>query len=233
MKITIPAPTSPEHTAWFGVDVDPMEPGLGCVQIYHGEQAVTANAEGMYPIAAHESSLQRLVIGHTKVLVHVEPGSELRVGTHPCFGWQFTAPDLSVEGASQDTATCKPAEGACPPGTLPAPSRHASDPLCPDRGEDVTRCVRPSLLTLNPPSAWTRPVQLVDVGDPNGEATTVPYPLMPPMELLPRECGFPVVKTGAERVSLAIGIAQHWTLSVDPGGRLTGSMKQLSKENLR
>jgi hypothetical protein len=93
------------------------------------------------------------------------------------------------------------------------------------RGDKFTEVERrsPAKLSLKPPSAWTQPVTLVDIGDTLTAPSTIPYLLGPPAMITPQRCGFHLVDTQAERVMLAAGFDEVWTLSVDPAGKAHGT----------
>lgn len=92
-------------------------------------------------------------------------------------------------------------------------------PLQPQDGAAAT------LVSLSPPSAWTRPVTYTEVGSATRDEPSLPGPLDDPLELGPAPCGFTRVSTGAERVALAVGHEQIWTLRVDASGKLSGSAR--------
>ena len=231
LEIELPAPKPDGATATF--EVDPggdIEPNLGCQAILIGSERKLSQGNETFTIAAHETELQRIRVGHTTVLVHVLPGTNVKIGTHPCFSWQFLSPDLTVEGAVAPDAACpeptkeEDAESACPEGMVETRSRLASDPLCEDVEDPQYRCVKPTLVTLLPPSAWTKPVTYAEVGAVEDSYPSLPGPFEPPLEVVPASCGFLRVDTSAERVGLAVGVGQVWELRVDPGGKLSGSV---------
>lgn len=230
LEIVLPMPKDGAPTATFEVDSgEQIEPGLGCQSIrFDGSDAPAKLSKGdeTFTIAAHETELQRIKVGHTTVLIHIPPGTHVKIGSHPCFSWQFLSPDLSVEGATAPDAICisEEEDAKCPDGMLETSTRLAVDPLCEEPEAPQMRCVKPTLVSLLPPSAWTRPVTYAEVGAVDENEPTLPYPLDPPLEVIPASCGFLRVSTGAERVFLAVGFGQEWKLKVDPGGKLSGTV---------
>lgn len=95
------------------------------------------------------------------------------------------------------------------------------------RGDKFTQVERrsPAKLSLKPPGAWTQPVTLIDIGDTLTPPSAIPYLLGPPAMITPQRCGFHMVDTQAERVMLAAGFDEVWTLSVDPSGKARGTYK--------
>lgn len=232
LEIVLPTPKDGGPTATF--EVDPggqIEPSLGCQSIlFEGSEQEAKLSQGneTFTIAAHDTDLQRIKVGHTTVLVHIPPGTHVKIGSHPCFSWQFLSPDLSVEGAKAPDATCisEEEDATCPEGMTKTRTRLAVDPLCEDPEEPQMRCVKPTLVSLLPPSAWTKPVTYAEVGAVDKNEPSLPGPLEPPLEVLPASCGFLRVSTGAERVFLAVGFGQEWKLRVDPGGKLSGTVSK-------
>ena len=161
LEIVLPTPKDGGPTATF--EVDPggqIEPSLGCQSIlFEGSEQEAKLSQGneTFTIAAHDTELQRIKVGHTTVLVHIPPGTHVKIGSHPCFSWQFLSPDLSVEGAKAPDATCisEEEDATCPEGMTKTRTRLAVDPLCENPEEPQMRCVKPTLVSLLPPSAWT------------------------------------------------------------------------------
>lgn len=229
VRVTPSEPSGATATLRGSFAGEGMGAGAEYTCLMDGDEARSVHGEFRTQVRAHATELQRIVIDGTPILLHIPPGGDLRLRYHPCATWQLLADWLDNGEMDDERTTYGRRDEACPAGFIAGGEIHeANDPRCGSvEGEcDVRRCVRAAQITFE--GATGTSLAIVNDVDLDGEPlerlvanTTVawtPYGGFCPL--------FTKLATTRERVRIAPGVGERWTLRVNAGGLLTGSIQQ-------
>ncbi|HXU68348.1 MAG TPA: hypothetical protein VN947_03415 [Polyangia bacterium] len=220
LRVELPAPVTATATARFVVRRrgEGMGAAMGITTVSIGSERrrIEPGEEAELRIAADSRRLTRLTVGSTPLLVFVAPGAELWLVDDPCTSWRLDATWLDSNDVPPPDAYCaaesEPCRAGFADGSRP---RLARDPICAGAppGRENKRCVRLPLVRAQAGSAMT-----VDEGDDAPKKLDEHY-----QAVRWRSCAGTTVRAGRDRVALAIGPAERWTLHVGSDGRVGGT----------
>jgi hypothetical protein len=171
-------------------------------------------------IRADARVLQRIVVGKRPHLIAVPPGAAITLGDNPCFFYELSGPSTDPWFAPKPIAYCARSGRDCRAGYFhPSPPRPVEDDLC-GKTDVIRRCVAKAEIRLTgtpapAPARTTDDDDAIPIAELAGGA---------PLRLVPRTCGFSTLDTGREEVALVVGAGEHWSLTIDAAGTLSGEL---------
>jgi hypothetical protein len=206
-----------------------MGPQADAVCLVRAGRDEALQPEVQVAVRAHPTELQRIVVEGRPILLRIPPSGRLHISYHPCMFWQLGAPWFD-SGSMGDRTTYRRADEDCPRGYADGDRiLEADDPLCPsDAAVECRwrRCIVEATIRF---VGSGRVKLLHDDGDEEGDAIALePADKARPQSFKPYggQCPhFKSIDTGSERVRIAPGIGEQWTLTVDAAGKLLGTSR--------
>jgi hypothetical protein len=191
-----------------------------------GDQAelVPRGERRSVPIRAHARELQRIVVDGTPHLVAIPPGETIGLDDNPCFFYEMYGPRTDPWFVDPPHAYCSAVGEPCRAGYFRAsPPRPVEDPLCGPTDPDIRRCVADAEVRVASVPGVTPSAPATDDAD-----EPIPVAALAgrdALRLAPSTCGFTAIATGTETAALVVGAGEQWSLTVDPTGRLSGTVE--------
>ena len=191
------------------------------VELVRGDDDHLVHGEFRTDVRADATALQSIVVGARTVLLRIPPGGELRIGYHSCANWVLAAAWLDDGTMDAPGAVHALRSERCPDGFVAGGDVHeADDPRCGSVEGTCAfrRCVRAARLAFEgaPAASLTLDDGALQRIPADGSIEWAPYG-----GFCPR---FTEIAMGRERVSIAPGVAERWTLRIDERGALVGTV---------
>jgi hypothetical protein len=170
-------------------------------------------------VGASKQELQRIKLNDRMILVSVPVGSMLSLQPDPCAVWQLSSKTLGPETAVPPNAYCKQQGKECRKGFLEvSQGLPTNDRMCPATGlhaEVRAHCVRPGLVRFRNLGDQPATLEWDPAVDKTEKIVFGPRGYSDAYAFVSPACQFPQLHWNNQKVELAIGVGEKWTIVLD------------------